>query len=566
MKTNEPITPAVRRQAAEARWSATLDAHPSAPEADLRRMQQELQIHQIELEMQNEELRAAQAEVQAGLERYTDLFDFAPVGYFNFAVDGEVKLVNLTGAALLGIERARLVGRRLGLFLAESDRPALAEFLSQIFSSGNRQSCEVALRPEGKKPVFLRFDGRLTPGGGECRAVLSDVTERREMEEQLRHAQRVAAIGTLSAGIAHDINNTLTPILMVTGLLKEKVADPHDRELIEIVRESAVRGGNVVQMLLAFSRGLEGERVVMEVSRLVKDMMAIMRETFPRELTLKYDLAGDLRPVCANPTQIHQVLMNLCLNARDAMPNGGTLSLDARIVMLSEEDVKGHPPVQTGLYVALRVGDTGTGIASDDLQRVFDLFYTTKVREKGTGLGLSVSFGIVRSHGGFITVKSELGRGSTFSVFLPTVMEKSAVSANLVETAPAGRGELILLVDDEPMVSDTMKLVLEFAGYQVIIARDGAEGLELYRQRQDEVKLVLTDLMMPLMDGAALIHQLRALNPKLGIILVSGLLESEKRTQIEADGVDCILPKPCDGQRLLRTIAQQLARLENAQR
>lgn len=564
MNSNPPITSAARRQAAEAQWNTTIDSRPSAPEADLRRMQQELEVHQIELEMQNDELRAAHAEVQAGLERYTDLFDFSPVGYFNLAPDGQVKLVNLTGAALLGIERARLVGRRLGLFLPEKERPALAEFLSQIFAHGNRQSCQVSLRPEGRKPVILRLDGRLTPGGAECRAVMSDVTERTELEEQLRHAQRVAAVGTLSAGIAHDINNTLTPILMVTGLLKEKVVDPHDRELIDIVRESAIRGRDVVRMLLAFSRGLEGERVMMPVSRLLKDMMAIMRETFPRELTLNYDVADDLRPVCANPTQIHQVLMNLCLNARDAMPNGGTLTLDARTVLLSDDDVKGHAPAHAGLYVALRVCDTGTGIASANLQRVFDPFFTTKVREKGTGLGLSVSFGIVRSHGGFITVESELRRGSTFSVFLPAVEETSAVTVDLAKPAPAGRGELILLVDDEPIITDTMKLVLEFEGYRVIVAGDGAEALVLYRQRKDEVKLVLTDLMMPLMDGAALIHTLRALNPKLGVILVSGLLESEKQMQIEADGVDCILPKPCDEQSLLRAIAGQLARSDHA--
>ena len=551
--------PVARRRRAEARLKARSVGTQPGNEADLRRLQHELEVHEIELEMQNGELVAAQAEVAAGLERYVDLFEFAPVGYFNLTADGTIQLVNLTGATLLGIERGRLVGARFGLWVAEADRPAFAASIEQVFSTGKKAVCEFTLVRAGLPARVGRFEAARSPGGTECRAVLMDITEQRALEEQLRHAQRMLAIGTMSAGVAHDINNTLTPVVLSANLLLGHITDPHDRELLDLILAAAERGSGLVKQLLTFTRGVSGRRVPVQPRRLIGEMMTLMQETFPRNLTFTAEIPADLRPVLADSTQLHQVLMNLCVNARDAMPNGGRLTLRAHNADLDEQDVVGHEPARPGPYCALVVSDTGEGIAPDNLERIFDPFFTTKAREKGTGLGLSVVAGIVRSHAGFVAVASAPGAGATFTVYLPSTVEPAPSGPAVVQPPPLGHGELILIVDDEPMISDTLKLTLEFAGYRAVTAQDGAAALALCVGRIGEVHLVLTDLMMPVMDGATFIHALRLNRQVMPAIIFTGLIESDTRARLAADGVHCILPKPCEVQKLLRAVARELA-------
>jgi CheY-like chemotaxis protein len=259
-------------------------------------------------------------------------------------------------------------------------------------------------------------------------------------------------------------------------------------------------------------------------------------------------------------TQLHQLLMNLCLNARDAMPAGGMLSLTAKNVELGESEVRGRAPAKPGPYIAVVVADTGTGISPENLRHIFDPFFSTKTREKGTGLGLSSVFGIVSAHAGFINVESTLGKGTLFTVFLPAIKEQAAVPTVVAEPETPGHGELILVIDDEPMITETLQLMLEYSGYQVITAGGGVEALELFRKRRDEVRLVLTDLMMPVMDGAEVIRTLRQEGSDVRTIVFTGLLEPETRVQLEADGASCILPKPCASGPLLATIARELAK------
>jgi CheY-like chemotaxis protein len=261
-------------------------------------------------------------------------------------------------------------------------------------------------------------------------------------------------------------------------------------------------------------------------------------------------------------TQLHQVLLNLCLNARDAMPDGGKLSLSGKNVELGNEEVRGHSPVQAGPFIALTVRDNGHGIPPEHIGQIFDPFFTTKVREKATGLGLSTAHGIVRSHGGFVTVKSAPGSGATFTVLLPAAPGFIAPVEKPAAPVARGRGELILVVDDEPMITDTLQMMLELGGYQAITAANGTEALAAFQSRQGELKLVLTDFMMPGMNGAALIHALHAHDPALKFILFTGLLEPEQRSQLEADGVNCMLSKPCEEQKLLRAIAEQLNKVK----
>lgn len=562
MKAPLAIDPAALRRAAEERLIASGASRPPQGEADLRRLQQELAVHQIELEMQNEELRAAHAEIAAALDRYTDHFDFAPVGYFNLTADGAIQLVNLTGGRLLGIERARLLGRCLGAFVAEASRREFGDFLARVFATATSQTCELALERPGQPPLAVLLEATLSPDGKECRGVMVDVTERKLLEEKLRRGQRMEAIGTLASGIAHDLNNILTPITMGSGLLMDSLAVPHDRELMKIIQTSAERGANIIRQLLTFSRGITGARAAVQLHHLLAEMLGIMHETFPRNITLENHADSDLLPVMGDATQLHQVIMNLCVNARDAMPEGGILKLAARTVELGDDAVRAHPAAKPGPHVAITVADTGEGIPQEIIERIFDPFFTTKAVGKGTGLGLSTVSGIVRSHAGIVTVESAPGKGTTFTVYLPVAARAASNVTASANALPRERGQLILVVDDEETIRQTTQRLLEQHGYKVVTAGNGTEAIAMFQQHRAGVKLVLTDLMMPMMDGSKLIRALRDMDPKLRVIATSGLTSQEKHAELITAGVDCFLMKPCNPRELLEAIARQLAASE----
>lgn len=386
--------------------------------------------------------------------------------------------------------------------------------------------------------------------------VAEDVTERKTLEAQFLRAQRMEAIGTLAGGIAHDLNNILSPMLMAAGLLKEGSSDPRARDMLSMVETSARRGADIIRQLLTFSRGAGGERLPIGVQHLAKEMCAIIRETFPREIALEANIGRDLWPVVADVTQLHQVLVNLTVNARDAMPHGGRLMLSAQNVTLGESDRRLHETAKPGPYVLVTVRDTGTGIAPEIMDRIFDPFFTTKDVEKGTGLGLSTVLGIVRGHGGFVTVESTVGEGSAFHVYLPAlpaaVAERRATAAPPV---PVGGGELVLVVDDEESIRAATRRVLEGHNYRVITASDGKEAVSRFLQEREHVRLVLTDLMMPQMSGGSLVRALRLIEPTLRVIATSGL-ESAGAEMTELGVV--ILPKPCGPSQLLAAVRAAL--------
>ncbi|MCX6953690.1 MAG: response regulator [Verrucomicrobia bacterium] len=374
--------------------------------------------------------------------------------------------------------------------------------------------------------------------------VAEDVTQRKDLEEQFLRAQRLEAIGTLAGGIAHDLNNILAPMLMVAPLLKEKMPDARDLELLSMVEKGAQRGANIIKQLLTFSRGVAGERGPVQVRHLLKDMVSIMHETFPREITVEERLPGELWPVTADATQIHQVLLNLCVNARDAMRQGGTLRVAAQNVTLGAGDTGLHPAAKPGAHVRIEVSDTGEGIPPANLARIFEPFFTTKAVGKGTGLGLSTVLGIVKSHGGFVTVDSEPGRGTMFMVYLPA-------DAGAVAVEPAGRAslkrgaqELILVVDDEVAIRHALRVSLEASNYRVILATDGRQAASLYLEHRESVRLVLTDIMMPGMSGVALIRALRALSPELRVVAMSGLHDQARHDELVELRVQQIVAKP----------------------
>jgi nitrogen-specific signal transduction histidine kinase/CheY-like chemotaxis protein len=374
--------------------------------------------------------------------------------------------------------------------------------------------------------------------------VAEDVTESKNLETQFLRAQRLEAVGTLSGGIAHDLNNILAPVLMVAPMLREKLADPRDAALLDMVEQAAVRGASIIRQLLTFSRGIEGERGPVQVKHLVREMLALMQETFPREIEITGGTAAQLWPVTADATQLHQVLMNLCVNARDAMPSGGKLALAAQNAVVEKGEIAQHPDAPAGQYVLLTVSDTGGGIPAENLARIFEPFFTTKEIGKGTGLGLSTVLGIVKSHGGFVTVYSELQRGTVFKVYLPADLASAASSATAPPVAPRGRQELILIVDDEASIRISMQRMLEAHNYRVLAAANGEEALKHLVFHRDRIKLVFTDLMMPGMNGLELIRALRHLEPHMKIIAASGLHDRERQEELAGLGIHEMLAKP----------------------
>ena len=390
-------------------------------------------------------------------------------------------------------------------------------------------------------------------------AINTDVSERRKIESQFLRAQRMESIGTLAGGIAHDFNNLLSPILMAIGMLQRRFTDEDSQRLLALLQASAERGAGLVSQVLSFARGVEGERILLQPRHLIKEIVKILKDTLPKSIEVNYEASEDLWLVAGDATQLHQVVMNLCVNARDAMPQGGRLTIKAENLRLDDNYARMNLEARPGPHTLITISDTGAGIPAEVIDKIFEPFFTTKEHGKGTGLGLSTAIGIVKSHGGFITVYSEVGRGTQFKIHLPAVESARADYVEATEMKlPTGRGELILVVDDEAAIREITKETLETYGYRAITASDGTEAIALYAQHKDEIKLVLTDMMMPYMDGPATIRALRKLNPSVRIIASSGLTENARMAEASTAGVKTFLSKPYTAEKLLQALAELL--------
>jgi len=391
-------------------------------------------------------------------------------------------------------------------------------------------------------------------------SVNSDITEKKKLETQFLRAQRMESLGTLAGGIAHDLNNVLAPMLMSAQLLREKITDPEILLLLDALEANARRGASLVKQVLAFGRGVKGERVPVQPRVLVREVEQMVREAFPKSVQFAFQSPRDLWTTIGDATQIHQVLLNLCVNARDAMPDGGKLSIAMENVVLEEVPVGISPEIRPGAYVCISVTDTGAGIAPEIMDKIYDPFFTTKTPDHGTGLGLSTSLGIVRSHGGFINCYSEVGQGTTFKVYLPASVApelKTPVTARQSKL-PRGRNELVLIVDDEEAIRKVVKKTLERFGYRVLLVANGSEAVALYNSRQNEINAVVTDMMMPVMDGLATINALRAINPEIKIIGSSGFASSGGKAKAADAGLKHFLPKPYAAEALLLMLDEVL--------
>ncbi|BAZ11938.1 multi-sensor hybrid histidine kinase [Calothrix sp. NIES-4071] len=387
----------------------------------------------------------------------------------------------------------------------------------------------------------------------------TDITDKKHLEAQLFRAQRLESIGTLASGIAHDLNNILTPILAVAQLLPLKYSNIYEENdrLLAILEDSAKRGANLVKQILSFARGIEGKHMTLQLRHIILELAKIIKETFPKSIEVSIDVPQNLWTVFGDSTQLHQVLMNLCVNARDAMPDGGTLTILGKNLFIDKNYSRMNLEAEEGLYTVITVADTGVGIPRDIIDRIFEPFFTTKEVGKGTGLGLSTVIGIIKKHGGFVTVDSELHNGTRFQVYLKAVQDVEAPTEEDLGSL-GGSGELILVVDDEQFIQDTIKTSLTLHNYKTMIASDGIEAIALYAQHKTEISAALIDIMLPTMDGLTAIRTLQKINPQIKVIATSGLMSSNKLLELTSMGVKTFLSKPYTVRDLLYTLQKVL--------
>mgnify|MGYP001627189922 CR=1 FL=1 len=391
-------------------------------------------------------------------------------------------------------------------------------------------------------------------------AINTDVTERKRIEQQFLRAQRMESIGTLAGGIAHDLNNVLAPILMSIELLKLDESRADKLDILATIESSAQRGADMVRQVLSFARGVEGRQIRLQPAHLVREVAKIANETFLKSIRIVTHIAEGLWAIQGDPTQLHQVLLNLCVNARDAMPEGGSLTLSANNLELDGPYAASlGPDIRPGRHVRLRVEDTGTGMPPEVLERIFDPFFTTKEPGKGTGLGLSTAQAIVRSHGGLLRARSEAGEGTQFDLYLPALESAEVESLPPARQLPHGSGQTVLVVDDEDSVRQIARQTLQTFGYRVLLAADGAEATAVFAARHREIDVVLTDMMMPVMDGAAAIQVLLRIAPGARILASSGLHVEAMKARAERAGVRHFIPKPYTTETLLQALHEVLS-------
>jgi PAS domain S-box-containing protein len=495
--------------------------------------------------------------------RFRRLFDSNVQGVLFWRADGQVMDANDAYLATVGYTRDDVLSGRVNHNVmtpseySQLDAAARSEIEVRGYSTPYEKEY---LRKDGSRvPVLVgaaSFDDN--PSEGMC--FVLDLTERKKIERQFLRAQRMESIGTLAGGIAHDLNNLLAPITLGVELLRFENKDPRSLSVIDTIERSAHRGVNLVKQVLSFARGAEGNRVPVHIGTVMGEVKDMADCTFPKNVVLEMAIPKDLWLVMADPTQLNQVVLNLCVNARDAMPDGGRLELTARNIEIDQQFAVMNRGISPGRYVILQVTDTGLGIPREIIDRIFEPFFTTKEIGKGTGLGLSTVMGIARAHGGSVNVYSEPGKGTTFKIYLPAQPLSAATSPDpTTAELPRGNGELVMVVDDEASVVAITKQTLEAFGYRTVVAEDGAQAIALYAMQRDQISIILTDMMMPIMDGPALISAIFRINPRAVIVAASGLNANGNQTRGNDQRVRHFLPKPYSADTLLKLLKIALA-------
>ncbi len=518
-------------------------------------IQQSELYQQLELELDERKQAEQKIREQAAL------LDIATDAIWVHDLDHHLLYWNQGAQRLYGWTAGEALGQKANELLLV-DAAEIAEIMQTVLEQGKWQGEIQNVTKTGKSVIV---EGRWTlvrDEAGQPKSILTvdtDITAKKSLEAQFYQAQRLESLGTLTSGIAHDLNNALTPIISIAQLLRMQPSGMgvRSQEMLQVLENSARRAANMVRQILTFTRGMGGERSPVDVALLLQEVVTVAQQTLPKFITIQATVpAQGVKQVSADATQLHQVLMNLCINARDAMPQGGNLTFSVENFTANEIFAQMNLDAHVGQYVLITVADTGTGIAPEVRDRIFEPFFTTKTPGQGTGLGLSTAMGIVRSYGGFIQVASEVSKGTQFKVYLPAIETESV--SNLSEaTLPQGQGELILVVDDEDYILQSTRAILEMHHYQVLTAKNGAEAIAIYTQHLQDIAVVLVDMMMPDMDGVTVIRVLQEMNPQTRAIAISGL-PPQYQQRLEALGIKTLLNKPYTTENLLNSIHLQL--------
>jgi two-component system cell cycle sensor histidine kinase/response regulator CckA len=503
-------------------------------------------------------------EAERQIEEQAALLDQTRDAIFVRTLEGKILFWSKGAERTYGWKREEVINRNIAEVLYV-DAARFEEINEAVLKNGD-WSGEARHRTKGNEELVIEARSTLVRDkNGHPKSVIAintDVTEKKKIEAQFLRAQRVESIGTLAGGIAHDLNNILTPIMLSLEILSAGAPDPRTSRTLETLKVSARRGADIVRQVLSFARGMEGQRVEIQPRHLVSDLKTIIADTFPKDLRFEMSIPDRSWTVQGDPTQLHQVLLNLCVNARDAMPEGGLLSIAVENVTIDSQYAGMHIKAQPGRYVVFTVTDTGTGIPPEVLEKIFEPFFTTKELGRGTGLGLSTAMAIIKSHSGFVNVYSEPGNGTTFKVYLPALEESAEAIAEtgILSVVPRGQGETILVIDDESSILIITAQTLEAFGYRALTANDGTEAVTIYAEKKNKIAAVLTDMSMPIMNGPATIRALRKINPALKIIAASGLKTNGSDSQISSLGIKDFLVKPYTAETLLKAVRKVLDR------
>jgi len=502
-------------------------------------------------------------DLKASEKRYADLYEHAPAMYHTTDLEGVVLDCNQTEAETIGYSKEEIINRSFYEFLPADSAQIVMESWPKLLSEGRVEGMEFQMRRKDGSLLHVVSDASLVRDAEgkpvAIRSILRDITEKKGLQEQLLRAQRMEAVGTLASGIAHDFNNLLTGVLGYASLAKTLI-QPEDEifEHLDMIEKSALRASELTRQLLTFVRGGKRQARAVNIKEIIEETLLLLKRGIDKKITVEHRLADDLPLIEADPAQIQQALLNLCINGCDAMPQGGVLRVDASYEFVEDPYTHRLPDAKPGPFIFISVTDTGVGMDQATQARIFDPFFTTKEPGRGTGLGLAMVYGIVRNHDGFINVYSELGHGSTFRVYLPVrpAGEEQAVEAR----APELRGghETILIIDDEEYVRRLASHLMKTLGYRVFVAEDGRQGVEIFREHGKEIDLVVLDLTMPRMGGMETFRALKAMKPDIKVILSSGYTQDSRTEKIMSAGARAFVQKPYQAQELARVVRHVL--------
>jgi len=559
---HRPYAAAECRRQAEARWQDRQAASPPPPtDADAQRLVHELEVHQIELEMQNAELLQVRSELETALEKFTELYDFAPVGYLTLNREGMIQGANLAAAEMLGVTRSALANRQVDRFITPATRPVFVGFLTRVYTSNTRERCEVALLVEGKAPLEVELEAIASGSGPECRVALTDITDRKRSAEDRLILSKLESTGILAGGIAHDFNNLLTALILNLDMAKLLApADDEQARYLAQAKATAFLARGLTQQLLAFSKGSALNRKAIRLPGVIQDAARLALSG--ANVQCDFAIASDLWPVLADEGQIGQVLRNLVLNAREAMPAGGLISVRAENVVQRSSEM---PELPAGGFVKVSITDRGTGISREDLPRIFDPYFSTKQRgeQKGMGLGLTICHMVLQKHGGAIAVQTVPGKGTTFDLYLPVATTPAGIDAAAQPRDPRACRKL-LVMDDETSVREVFGQTLRSMGHEVELVENGqlaVGAFEMAIHGGSPFDAVFLDLTVRNgMGGWETIEALRQIDPQVKAIVMSGYPDDPIVEEHHRYGFASALVKPFSLEKLREVLAQVLGR------